>query len=49
MLAKGIRTLIEDDRLRDEISQQGRASYESRFTEKEVVESYIQFFQGILS
>ena len=49
MLAKGIRTLIEDDRLRDEVSKQGRASYDSRFRESEVVERYIQFFQDILS
>ena len=49
MLAKGIRTLIENDRLREEIVKQGRASYESKFTESEVVESYIQFFQDILS
>ena len=49
MLAKGIRTLIEDDRLRDEVSKQGRASYDSRFRESEVVERYIKFFQDILS
>ena len=49
ILAKGIRTLIEDDLLRDEITKQGRASYESSFTEREVVESYIEFFRDILS
>ena len=49
MLAKGIRSVVEDDHLRAEISERGRAAFEAEFTEAAVVQRYLQFFQGILS
>jgi len=49
MLSKAIRSVIEDEDLRARIAAQGRAAYESQFTESAVVERYLGFFQDILS
>lgn len=49
MLSKAIRSVIEDDRLRTEIAVNGRAAYESEFTESAVVQRYLDFFQEILT
>ena len=49
MLAKAIRLVIEDDRLNADISREGRAAYEAKYTESAVVSRYLQFFQEILA
>ena len=49
MLAKAIRLVIEDDRLNADISREGRAAYEAKYTESAVVSRYLQFFQEILT
>lgn len=49
LLSKAIRSVIKDDRLRADIGRQGRAAYESEFTESAVVGRYLGFFQEILT
>jgi len=49
MLSKAIRSVIEDDELRNRIASRGRAAYESDFTEQAVVQRYLDFYQDILT
>ena len=48
-LSRAIRSVIEDDDLRAEISLRGRESFLTTFTESAVVERYLKFFEEILS
>ncbi len=48
-LSKAIRSVIENDDLRAEISLRGRESFVATFTESAVVERYLKFFDEILS
>lgn len=47
-LAGAIRHVLEDRGLRARIARAGREAYEARFTENQVVEQYLAFFQRIL-
>jgi len=49
MLAKGIRSVIDDGNLRDRIVRQGYAAFEADFTEAAVVRRYLDFFQRIVA
>ena len=49
MLSKGIRSVLDDDGLRQHIAQRGRDTYQANFTEASVVAQYMEFFQKVLS
>ena len=46
-LASAIRRVFDDRRLREDLKENGRASYARDFTEKAVVKRYIEFFEQI--
>jgi len=46
-LAKAINSVIGDSNLRERISRQGHASYLADFTEDQVVERYLAFFEAV--
>ena len=48
-LSKALRSVIDDDGLREAIVRQGRAAYEARFTEAAVVRQYMDFFHKVLA
>lgn len=49
MLAKAIRSVIEDENLRDRIIRQGHAAFEANFTEAAVIRQYLDFFGRVLA
>lgn len=48
-LAGAIRHVLEDQGLRARIARAGREAYEARFTENQVVDQYLAFFQRTLN
>lgn len=48
-LARAIRAVIDDYDLADHIARRGREVYEQRFTEGQVVQRYLDFFQSIVT
>lgn len=48
-MGRAIRTVIEDDELREQIARRGYETYETQFTEERVVQQYLEFFTKVLS
>ena len=48
-LARAVRAVIDDYELADHIARRGREVYEDRFTEGQVVQRYLDFFQSIVT
>ncbi|UTW53709.1 glycosyltransferase [bacterium SCSIO 12827] len=48
-LARAVRAVIDDYELADHIARRGREVYEQRFTEGQVVQRYLDFFQSIVT
>ena len=46
-LAKAISTVIKDSNLRERIARRGHESYLAEFTERQVVERYLAFFEAV--
>ena len=48
-LARAVRAVIDDYELAEHIARRGREVYEERFTEGQVVQRYLDFFQSIVT
>ena len=47
-MGKALRSLFEDDKLRQRIARQGHQAYKKNFTEKIVINQYLDFFESLL-
>lgn len=47
-MAEAINRVLKDNTLAGDLAQAGRARYEREFTEAQVVQKYLEFFQGIV-
>ena len=48
-LARAMRNVLEDDKLRQRIARQGHETYLAHFTEQSVVKHYVEFFHRIIA
>ena len=48
-LAKTLKGMIEDEHLRHTLALNGKAAFDTRFTEKIVVDKYLSFFEKLMS
>jgi len=46
-MATAIKRVLQDDTLASDLAQAGRTRYEREFTEQQVVQRYLDFFQEI--
>ncbi len=48
-MGRAIRTVLEDDDLRERIARRGYEAYQAQFTEERVVKQYMDFFEKVLA
>ena len=46
-MGRAIRSVLEDDSLRDKIARRGYEAFEAQFTEAQVVRQYLDFFAKV--